>query len=652
VNPRALLVLALLTIGGLAPEHARAAALLDDVHTIATSSTAVPIEHDVQISAAGTYSIQLTDLGAALTPPAPLTSVELAVTFNDALVGAPLNGAGTLQVHAAAAGVYRLHVVGMPGSTPGSGPIGIQVTSAGNQVVFSSSDTLALPAQATPVGVLDGNLTVQTSGSYTVSLTDLQVPQALGGTLTLLLIAQGATSPTLILPTSNVYQGTAALQAGVTYRVFAIGQSTATPPAGLYSVTVVPTGGGAPVYVAAEPVGATTALGSLSLNAGSATLVLADLAFPAPLSQVEAVLEADGQLAATASSPGSQAFTALAGTYQAFGVATAASTPGAGSYAVEVQQGGASALAVAQGVTASGSSLSAYTFTADVATAGAYEVMLHDFQVPGALATGELAAVQGTSLLGTPVTQAGQFNINAAAGALNLVLFAQGGSGGSLVDVNVATSGGTLIFDQPQGVGAAFTAEKVSVTTAGSYTVTAADLAFPAAFTEFAVVATHGSTLLGQIFGAGSLPPLQATAGVYYVNFIATPASPQEAGTYVLNVSSSPAPPTVTFSADATSVPSGGTVHLVWSSQGATSCLASGGWSGSQATSGTATSPAITATTTFTITCEGAGGSTAQSVTVTLVPSKGGGGALGWELPALALGVLLRAAARRAAPAR
>jgi len=212
--------------------------------------------------------------------------------------------------------------------------------------------------------------------------------------------------------------------------------------------------------------------------------------------------------------------------------------------------------------------------------------------------------------------------------------------------VNLADSGNNLVFDQPQGVGAAFEPTQISITTKGSYQFTLADLAWPASFSQsggqLTGILTQGSTVVGEVFGGGTLSAISVTTpGNYYLSIIATPTGSDEAGTYALNVSPAPAAPTVNLSADATSVTSGGTVHLIWTTTGATTCVASGGgWSGSftgtQAASDTATSPAITANTTFTLTCTGAGGQTADSVMVSVSSSssssgssKGGGGAVG-----------------------
>ena len=83
----------------------------------------------------------------------------------------------------------------------------------------------------------------------------------------------------------------------------------------------------------------------------------------------------------------------------------------------------------------------------------------------------------------------------------------------------------------------------------------------------------------------------------------------------------SPTPaPTVSLSANPTSVPSGSSSTLSWSSSGATGCTASGvtGWSGTKALSGSQSTGALAATRSYTITCNGSGGSTAKTVTVSV----------------------------------
>ena len=65
-------------------------------------------------------------------------------------------------------------------------------------------------------------------------------------------------------------------------------------------------------------------------------------------------------------------------------------------------------------------------------------------------------------------------------------------------------------------------------------------------------------------------------------------------------------------------IPNNGSVTLSWSSSNATSCVASGDWSGVKSTSGTTSVSAITSYKYFNITCTGAGGSSSDGVTVDL----------------------------------
>ena len=74
--------------------------------------------------------------------------------------------------------------------------------------------------------------------------------------------------------------------------------------------------------------------------------------------------------------------------------------------------------------------------------------------------------------------------------------------------------------------------------------------------------------------------------------------------------------PTVSLSASPTSVASGGASTINWSSTNATSCTASGAWSGGKGTNGTESGGALTATSTYSLTCTGPGGSTSRSATV------------------------------------
>ena len=85
-----------------------------------------------------------------------------------------------------------------------------------------------------------------------------------------------------------------------------------------------------------------------------------------------------------------------------------------------------------------------------------------------------------------------------------------------------------------------------------------------------------------------------------------------------VTVNEPPAPvPVVNLSVSATNIDQGQSATLSWSSSNATGCTVSGAWSGSRNTSGSeAVSPAVTSS--YTITCNGAGGSASDSVSVTV----------------------------------
>ena len=85
-----------------------------------------------------------------------------------------------------------------------------------------------------------------------------------------------------------------------------------------------------------------------------------------------------------------------------------------------------------------------------------------------------------------------------------------------------------------------------------------------------------------------------------------------------LPVAAATSAPTVKLSANPESVSSGGSSTLTWSSTDATSCAASGGWSGTLATSGSKSTAAQTAAKSYTLTCTGAGGSTSDTLTIYL----------------------------------
>jgi hypothetical protein len=196
-----------------------------------------------------------------------------------------------------------------------------------------------------------------------------------------------------------------------------------------------------------------------------------------------------------------------------------------------------------------------------------------------------------------------------------------------------------------------------STSTAASVTVTA-----PAAPTVTIGVAPASITL-GQratltwsssnatsCSGSGAWSSSEATSGTLSV----TPTATGTFG-YVLTCSGAggsanatatltvTAPvPTVTIAVTPTSITVGQSATLTWSSTNATSCAASGSWSGTEATSGTlSVTPSASGTASYALACTGAGGTANRTATLSVAAASGGksgGGAMGlWELVALSL---------------
>jgi hypothetical protein len=654
--------------------------LVNVVHTVAAATQPVPVEETFNITAAGTYQVTLTDLGALQTPtPVPLASATLAITSGNKVVGTPLvatSGSTSWNMtFSATPGTYVIHVVGTlstasgAAAIPGYGSIGMLVTNtANNAQVGAFSGVLALPATGTPsnVGTLNDSFSVSTAGSYQVTLTDLQLPTALS-TLTSAMLAQGSSTLLANLVTGSapnplVATATVSLQPGIVYQIVAGGESGAVN-AGLYGVNVSPAGGGAPVYTNTIPVGAVTSVGKPALTAASYTLSFADLAFPSALSQAAAAVTLNGQPVAQLSATGTSApFSASATPYQVFALGLPASG-GQGSYTLSVQPvSGTPVLNIARAVSDPASNIFAYSFDSTT-TSEAYTLDLADFGYPASFASIQAAAVQAGAILPgssnnsttNSLSGSGSLAITPAAGPISLLVFAQpapaataGASAAGLFGIDLTETGaGAPAFQTSQGVGQLFSVQTATVSSGGAYQAVVTDLGFPANFANLAVIVTRGTSKIGSIFGGGTLP-FNATGGDYLINFVAQPSGTAEAGTYSIVVGEAPAVAAVTLQSSASSVSSGGTVTLTWSAQNTSSCTASsspaGAWSGAVAASGTATSAALTATTTFTLTCVGTDGTNpSQTATVTVnstTSSHGGGGAIGADVIALLLGIL------------
>jgi Subtilase family len=150
---------------------------------------------------------------------------------------------------------------------------------------------------------------------------------------------------------------------------------------------------------------------------------------------------------------------------------------------------------------------------------------------------------------------------------------------------------------------------------------------------------------------SGTLTLTPASAGTYTYSLTCSNAiGSSTAATATLTVTGgAPAAPTLTLGA--TSVVSGTSTTITWSSSNATGCTASGSWTGPVAASGTQTlMPTSPGSYTYSLTCSNARGtSKAASVTLTVTAAPSGGGGGGGALDGLSLlGLAALFAGRRA----
>jgi hypothetical protein len=646
-------LLLLSVIGALAGGKARAVTLLDQTELVGLPTVAAPSQYSFTAATAQALTLTLTDFKI----PAAFTSLQVAVTLGDTLVGsAAVNSSGVATLALpAAAGDYTLYVIGTPNATQGFGGFGVCVAPAATATsciaAYSFSGNIQTPAAASNSGTstLNTNFTTSAvSGSYAVTITDDAFPMPLasiaGG------ISLGAT------PVTSLGAGTTqvTLAANTSYQLILAAAANAAVQAGLYGVHITDPGG-AVVFDRTLPVGtmpASTVIDNTSQQALS--LSLTDYAYPAALANVGvAVTEGGSAALATLTAPGSvNNFTAPAGSVEIWQFAVAGAQPGVYGVALSPYPSTAATVdlySTTKVVDPAASNATSYAFIANLPSSGSYHLVVSDFGFPYVFPSlGTPTVAQN----GVVLTVSANGDFTAAAGpVVILVNVTPPQSGDGIFGVTVETSGASpqILLDQTQAVGGAFSTNVIDVGTSGSFGVTLTDLEFPANFQYLAVVVSQGSQVLGKIYTGGTFT-FNATPGQYVLTFITTPTTTNTTpslnnyGLYSVQVA--PAMPTVTFTAASSSVTSGQTDQLTWSSENATACTAGGatGWVGNEPTSGT-TAVVISSTVSLTLTCSGPGGAASQSLNVTANPapaaSHGGGGSVDFGMLAALCALLL-----------
>ena len=158
------------------------------------------------------------------------------------------------------------------------------------------------------------------------------------------------------------------------------------------------------------------------------------------------------------------------------------------------------------------------------------------------------------------------------------------------------------------------TAGKPSVNFSASLTTVQSGESATLSWSSNATSCTASGAWSGSKALSGSQSVSPTATSTYTLQCAGTSGSTSRSVTVTV---ASPQSPTVSVSASPASITTGDSTTLSWTSSNATSCTASGAWSGSKATSGSQTvSP--TSTSTYSLSCTGTGGSASGSTTVTV----------------------------------
>ncbi|WP_432379995.1 DUF3443 family protein [Duganella sp. P38] len=198
------------------------------------------------------------------------------------------------------------------------------------------------------------------------------------------------------------------------------------------------------------------------------------------------------------------------------------------------------------------------------------------------------------------------------AGALLCLALAACGGGGGASSTSASTTSSTEATNTPTAV--VSISATPTATTTGQVVTLSWNVSNPATST-----CTASGAWSGTVATSGTQTVTAGAAGSASYTLTCGSVS----NTAVVTVSTPPPSPTVSLTLAPANITTAQTSVLSWSSANASSCTASGAWSGSKATSGAVTiTPSAAGSFTYSMTCSGDGGSasgsTALSVTAAL----------------------------------
>lgn len=534
-------LMAVLYVAGMTSLHAQP--LMSDVQLIANPGAAVQMEPPPQtftIIQAGSYTVTLTDLRS----PVALATLQLAVAdAADSLLQLTAAGTTVTQTLTLQPGTYTEQVLASAASGSLGGTFSVQVTASDGSAVpvLPQGGSVAAPAfvgtvspPSNPVAgqsVFQTDFTVNDPGAYQLVIADDAFPAALAGNSLDIALWNDAAPAVLLLTQVNSNAGSFALGslAAGTYHLIVIAQAAPPALAGLYGITVTGGSGGTSNALASSvPVGNLTVATQIPIQSSEPlTLILTDLAVPSALSTLQSIVVEGASVLQPTVGAGMYTVGGVAAGQVSLYVMAQAGAQGEGAFAAVMRSGSQTLLDLAQPVT--DGTHPAYGFTATLSAAGNYQLYINDFAIPAALLSLRVAVEQGATLAATATATGGSsatVSQQLQAGPVNWIAFASPSANAGLFGVKLTSSAGATLYQSTQGVGSAFHAQSVTVQTSGSYTLSLADLGFPASFAQLDLIATSGAQIVGQVDGSGSLS-LSATPGSYTLNVLAQTGTTQ-----------------------------------------------------------------------------------------------------------------------------
>lgn len=634
---------ALALLGALAASMGAHAAVIFDTSDVLTSNaqaqSTIAQAREFTVVSAGAYEFELVDENL----PQRLQSVTALLIRGDSVVSQlDLQGSAPAQAQVSFQGdpgIYRIHVFGQPASSDPQGTFRVRVRSAGaSAALFEFSDALTSEAAPRPSGVT-ASFQVSEPGDYEVQITDRMFPVALSS-------IEGA----VLFEGTMLNRGSApsftftSAQAG-THTLALIAEASSAGGSGLYSVAVRRLPSGPVVYRTRYEVGTLPQPRVISIPVtGTHSLSLSDAQFPQSLTSFRVLLVQNDVVGE--STGGTNNVNLGAGEVKIYSSLVASA--GVGAIRMRLERGGSPVYADVLLGDADSSPSSPSIFSIPIASLGAgdYSLATEDFAVPAALTSLRTAVAQGDGLINSWIGE-GARTFTAAAGSARILVAAAptGPVNNGIFGVRLQDAGGATLVESNQGVGGLSRSQVIEIPAAGSYDIRLTDLGVPANLDSAILAVTRGTTLVGQVFGGGQLRT-QLQPGQYVINFIGRPSTATTYGAYAVQVEDSPPQPTITLTANPTSVNAGQTATLQWSTTNATSCTSANGWTGSRAVSGTFTTSPLNVATTFELNCSGPGGSATATTTVNINSASGRGGGGGSVGLTLLVSLLVIAASR------